>query len=150
MLVAALTLSACGGRGVRARPEAAVRAMMAALQSAQGDARARARVYALLSTRSQEALQHRAQLSSQMSGFTLEPWEMIAPGRIRMRVIFDASTTTTARVQGDTAVVTVRDRRGGSAEVPLVREADQWRIDLEVPVFVQGPAASDAAAPQVP
>lgn len=150
MLVLALTLGACGGRGERARPEATARALMAALQSAQGDARARARVYSLLSARSQEALQRRAQLSSQMSGFTLEPWEMIAPGRIRMRVIFDASTTTTARVRGDTAVVTVRDRRGGSAEVPLVREAGQWRVDLEVPVFVQGPSTNEPSAPRAP
>jgi len=136
VLVCALAFGAFGcSRGEPTSPEATVRAMMAALHASQNDPRARVRVYGLLSSRSQAALQSRAQLSSQMSGMTLEPWEMLAPGRVRMRVVFDAATTTTARMRGETGVVTVRDRLGGSAEVTVVREEGRWRVEMGLPTF---------------
>ncbi len=142
-LVWALVGSAGCSRGEPTSPEATVRALMVSLHAAQSDPRARTRVYSLLSARSQEALQRRAQLSSQMSGITLEPWEMLAPGRVRMRVTFDTATTTMARVQGDAGMVTVRDRYGSSAEVPVVREGGRWRVELGVPEFTPQASRGD-------
>ncbi|MBL8605536.1 MAG: hypothetical protein JNK72_26630 [Myxococcales bacterium] len=122
------------GRGEPRTPEATVRAFVSAVSAAQDDANARERVYHLLSGRTQETLQSRAQLASQVSGFTLQPWEMLAPGRMRLRVGYDPSLSTT-RVEGDRAWVTVRGPTGGVAEVPLLREGGRWRVELGLPAF---------------
>lgn len=106
-----------------------------AVESARQDPQHRRRVYELLSQRGKDALVQRAQLASQVSGWLQQPWEMLAPGRIRLRVAVEPSGMT-ARVDGARAWVTVRGT-GGMAEVPLVREEGAWRVDLAVPPMAQ-------------
>lgn len=141
-----LALAAACSRGPGETPEATVEAFTRAAQSARSDGSARQRMFELLSQRAQDALVDRAQQASQLSGWELQPWEMIAPGRIRVRLDFDPSAMA-ARVSGDRAVVTVRGVTGGVADVPLVREAGRWRIDLAFPsVEAIRPGAGDGGA----
>jgi hypothetical protein len=146
-LAAVLVLLAACARGPGETPEATVEAFARAVQSARTDNTARQRLFELLSQRAQDALTDRAQQASQLSGWELQPWEMIAPGRIRLRLDFDPSQMA-SRVSGDRAVVTVRGAAGGVADVPLVREGGRWRIDLTFPATEAiRPGAGDGGAP---
>lgn len=118
-------------------PEATVRAFAVAVQAAREDPSLRRRVYDLLSARARQTLRERAQLASQVSGWELQPWEMLAPGRMRLRVSFDFGAVT-AHVTGARAIVTVRGASGGVADVPLVHEEGGWRVDLDLPPFDPG------------
>jgi hypothetical protein len=119
-------------RSSSASPEETVAAFVAALEQARSDPAQRKRVYDLLSAGAQHSLSERARRASQVSGWELKPWEMLAPGRMRLRVQVDPELMTT-RVSGERAVVTARGRAGGAADVPLVREGSAWRIDLDLP-----------------
>ncbi|MDB4931542.1 MAG: hypothetical protein JWM10_4026 [Myxococcaceae bacterium] len=145
-VVAVLVLLAACSRGPGETPEATVEAFARAVQSARTDNTARQRLFELLSQRAQDALTERAQQASQLSGWELQPWEMIAPGRIRLRLDFDPSQMT-SRVSDERAVVTVRGATGGVADVPLVREGGRWRIDLTFPATEAiHPGAGDGGA----
>ncbi len=115
-----------------ASPEETVTAFVAALEQARTDPAQRRRVYDLLSADAQRSLTERARRASQVSGWELKPWEMLAPGRMRLRVQVDPELMTT-RVSGERAVVTARGRAGGAADVPLVREGSAWRVALDLP-----------------
>lgn len=145
---ALLALAMACNRAPGQTPEATVEAFARAAQSARNDNTARQRMYELLSQQARDALTDRAQQASQLSGWELRPWEMLAPGRTRMRLDFDPSHMS-ARVSRDRAVVTVRGVMGGVADVPLVREGGQWRIDLGLPsVEAIRPGAGDGGARQ--
>lgn len=145
LLLALLFVVACS-RAPGETPEATVEAFARAVQSARTDNTARRRIYDLLSQRAQDALTERAQQTSQLSGWELQPWEMLAPGRVRLRLDFDPSAMT-SRVSDQRAVVTVRGATGGVADVPLVREGGRWRIDLSLPT-VEAIRAGAGRAPQ--
>lgn len=146
LLLALLLLVVACSRAPGETPEATVEAFARAVQSARTDNTARRRMYDLLSQRAQDALTDRAQQTSQLSGWELQPWEMIAPGRVRLRLDFDPSAMT-SRVSDQRAVVTVRGATGGVADVPLVRENGRWRIDLNFPT-VEAIRAGAGRAPQ--
>lgn len=131
LLVASSLAGACTGDPSRT-PEGAVVAFVSDLDRARLDPAARRDAYGHLSARSKEALQGRANRASQVSGWALNPWDMIAPGRIRWRIRFDRNLLR-ARVAGDRAVVTAQGLSGGVADVPLVREEGLWRVDLDLP-----------------
>lgn len=133
----------CRGSQSPAKPKATVVAFARAVQSAQRNPENRRRVYELLSERGKEQLVLRAQLSSQVSGWLQQPWEMLAPGRIKLRVAVESSGLT-ARVDGDRAWVTVRGV-GGVAEVPLVRENGVWKVDVNIPTMEQLRPGDDSA-----
>lgn len=145
VLAVALILSACS-RAPGETPESTVEAFARAVQSARNDNTARERMYNLLSQRAQDALTERAQQASQLSGWELQPWEMIAPGRVRLRLDFDPSAMA-SRISDQRAVVTVRGAGGGVADVPLVREGGRWRIDLVFPT-VEAIRAGAGRSPQ--
>jgi hypothetical protein len=134
-LALALALAACDAARPANTPAGAVAAFVSAVESAERDPAQRRRVYELLSQRARAGLDERAARASQVSGRTLAPWEMIAPGRLRLRVSV-APDALTARESGDRAVVTARGRAGGVADVPLVREGGRWRVDLALPPIV--------------
>ena len=135
----ALALAACDAARAADTPAGAVSAFASAVEAAERDASQRRRVYDLLSQRGRTALEERAARASQVSGRPMEPWEMIAPGRIRLRLT-PSPDALTARESGDRAVVTARGRAGGVADVPLVREGGRWRVDLALPpIAAPGP-----------
>lgn len=139
-----VALTGCARESVRS-PEESVAAFVADLDRARVDPAARRAAYEHLSQRSRSALQDRASRASQVSGWALQPWEMIAPGRIRWRIRFDRSLLR-ARVSGDRAVVTARGLSGGVADVPLVREGERWRVDLDLPPMQESPGTEPASA----
>lgn len=134
----AFTLWAMGcSRDHVATPEETVAQFVGAMEQSRLDPSARQRAYGMLSERAQARLEERAQRASQVSGADRrpwEPWEMLAPGRWRLRIEFDAEMLS-SHVAGDRAVVTARGRRGGTADVPLVREEGVWRMDMDIPAM---------------
>lgn len=128
----AATLAACERARQPRGPAETVAAFVAAAEAATSDPSQRRAMYDLLSHRAQQSLGERAARASQVSGREFRPWEMLAPGRVRLRVQPDP-TALTAREADDRAVVTARARVGGAADVPLVREEGVWRIDLALP-----------------
>lgn len=131
-----LALSACG-RGADPSPEDTVFTFVADLDRARLDPAKRRAVHEHLSARTRAALASRASRASQLSGWELKPWDMLAPGRVRWRLRFDRDALS-ARVSGDRAVVTARGIGGGVADIPLVREEGRWRVDLDLPTMVEG------------
>ena len=133
--VASVLLVALGAACSRSRntsPEETVQAFVAAMEQSRSEPAQRRRAFEYLSEAAQAGLAVRAQRASQLSGHEFEPWEMLAPGRWQLRFQFDPETLM-ARVEGSRAVVTVRGVTGGVADVPLVREGDRWRVDLDLP-----------------
>ncbi|MBI5517457.1 MAG: hypothetical protein HY909_27045 [Deltaproteobacteria bacterium] len=131
-LALAAALLGCWAEGQRS-PEETVAAFVVAMEQSRGDLSQRRVAYQYLSQRSRQALLDRSRRASQVSGgVEFQPWEMLAPGRWRSRLQV-AGGSYTARVDGDRAVVTVRGREGGAADVPLVREQGRWAIALELP-----------------
>lgn len=137
-----LALAGCG-RGDDPSPEETVFGFVAALDRARLDPAKRRAAHDYLSARSRAALAARASRASQLSGWELKPWDMLAPGRVRWRIRFDRDAMR-ARVAGDRAVVTARGISGGVADVPLVREEGRWRVDLDLPPMVEGRGGADA------
>jgi hypothetical protein len=144
----ALLLAGCAGDPTRT-PEGAVTAFVADLDRARQEPTARRAAFEHLSARSRSALQARASRASQVSGWALQPWEMIAAGRIRWRIRFDRSLLRT-RVSGDRAVVTAQGLSGGVADIPLVREGERWRVDLDLPPMQEPTRAEEPPAPPPP
>ncbi|MCS6798879.1 MAG: hypothetical protein NZ898_10165 [Myxococcota bacterium] len=125
-------LTSCGGNAAGERPGRAVQAFLESAQRAERDERALAEVHTMLCASSRRWLQTRAERASALAGRTFEPWEMLVPGRIRLRVEPSAATVIREQVQGSSATVTLVDRSGTRAEVPLVLEADGWKLALEL------------------
>jgi hypothetical protein len=149
-IIAGVVLLLACNRAPGETPEATVEAFARAAQSARNDNTGRQRMFDLLSQRAKDALNDRAQQASQLSGWELQPWEMLAPGRIRLRLDFDPSSMA-SRVSDDRAVVTVRGTGGGVADVPLVREGGHWRVDLILPTAEAiRPGAGDGGALHTP
>jgi hypothetical protein len=113
-------------------PEDALAAWVAAMNASRGDPSTRRRAFELLSQRARDNLSRRAELAAQLSGREVKPWEMLAPGRFALRFAFDRQQLR-ARIDGDRATVTARGPRAEVAEVAMMREDGQWRVDLALP-----------------
>ncbi len=130
-LAVIVALSACGERREDS-PEDALASWVSAMNGSRGDPSTRRRAFELLSQRARDNLSRRAAVAAQLSGREVKPWEMLAPGRFALRFAFDRQQLR-ARVQGERATVTARGSRAEVAEVPMVREQGQWRVDLSLP-----------------
>lgn len=104
--------------------------------------------YELLDDGARRALGHRAHKAQTLSGRTYEPWEMLAQGRFRLRFAPAVRGGMRAELDGDRATVMVRDEGGElRARVPLVREAEGWRISLAIPPMSDASAAPAGSVP---
>ncbi|MFO0563374.1 MAG: hypothetical protein U0269_35450 [Polyangiales bacterium] len=113
-------------------PEDSLASWVTAMNASRGDPSTRRRAFELLSQRARDNLSRRAAVAAQLSGREVKPWEMLAPGRFALRFAFDRQQLR-ARIDGDRATVTARGPRAEVAEVPMVREEGQWRVDLALP-----------------
>jgi len=113
-------------------PEDALAAWVAAMNESRRDPSMRRQAFELLSQRAKDNLSRRAAVAGQLSGRDIKPWEMLAPGRFALRFPFDRQRLR-ARIEGDRATVTARGPRAEVAEVPMVWEQGQWRVDLALP-----------------
>ncbi|MCB9626789.1 MAG: hypothetical protein H6725_05420 [Sandaracinaceae bacterium] len=90
--------------------------------------------YGLLSAQTQASLRERSDLAASLAGGDYQPWDVLIPGRFRLRfqpVAFDETIT-----DGHPRRATVRVRGRAAAEVaevPLVEEDGHWRITLDIP-----------------
>ena len=109
---------------IRSGPSGEVLADEAALQEA----------FALLSHNTQTQLRERADLAASLAGGEYDAWNILIPGRFRLRfepVTFDEVIQ---EERPRRATVSVRGRAPGEqADIPLVQEDGQWRIPLEIP-----------------
>lgn len=135
------SVGACGPAGADKTPTATVRHFLEIMDRANEDDAALKELYRLLDTSGRKALMRRAERARTLSMRLYEPWQMLVPGRFRLRFAPMSPGGMRERVNGDHAVVTVIGRRAGErADVRLVREQGHWRIALVMP-----PMHSDTA-----
>jgi hypothetical protein len=92
---------------------------------------ARKDAYAMLDETTQAALAERAKRAGLVTGRAYAPWDMLAPGRFRMRFAPAEHSGMHATVTGDQAVVHVLAEGGQErASVPMARQAGRWRVQL--------------------
>jgi hypothetical protein len=92
---------------------------------------ARKDAFALLDEGAQAALAERAKRAGLVTGRAFAPWDMLAPGRFRMRFAPAEHSGMHATVTGDKAVVHVLAEGGKEqASVPMARQAGRWRVQL--------------------
>jgi hypothetical protein len=92
---------------------------------------ARKDAYAMLDDTAQAALTERAKRAAAVTGLRFAPWDMLAPGRFRMRFAPAEHSGLRATVTGDHAVVHVVAEGGKErASVPMARQGGRWRVQL--------------------
>jgi hypothetical protein len=129
-----LLLAACGGERVDRTPIETVRHFIEVMDRSDEDDAALKEAFRLLDAGARKALTQRADRVRTLSLQPYEPWQMLVPGRFRLRFAPSSPGGMRERVDGDRAVVTVVGRAAGErADVQLVREQGHWRIALAVP-----------------
>lgn len=144
LVVAALALGACTGTPHDDTPVGAVRLFVAAMERSAEDRRGLEEAYHLLSLATRERLVERAREAAALGAREREPWEMMVEGTAHLRFTPRAGGFRQQREGGSADRVTVLvlgSEEGQRAEIPVVREDDVWRVELEVPVAGAGPAA---------
>jgi hypothetical protein len=95
---------------------------------------ARKEAYGMLDETAQAALAERARRAALVTGRSFSPWEMLAPGRFRLRFAPAEHGGMRATVTGDRAVVRVVAVDGKEhASVPMARQGGRWRVQLDMP-----------------
>jgi len=87
-------------------------------------------VLELLWKPARDNLQERARRASALSGRELGAGEMIVPSWFALHVVPDR---TEVRIDGDWAEVTVISASGESVQGRCIREAEGWKVALELP-----------------
>lgn len=117
--------------GAQRSPSDVLRQFLAAMDQSASDERALRGAYDLLASPAQKALEARAARVKSLAGQSLEPWQMIAEGRFRLRFSPASRRGMRETIAGDRATVTVTGTGPDEhAEVPMVRENGQWRVSL--------------------
>jgi hypothetical protein len=112
---------------------------------------ARKDAYAMLDDTAQAALAERAKRAALVTGRDFAPWDMLAPGRFRMRFAPAEHGGMRATVTGDHAVVhVVGEGSQGKSEkvsVPMTRQAGRWRVQLPLSRIREADPILPAAVP---
>jgi len=117
--------------GAQRSPSEVLRQFLAAMDQSAADDRALRVAYELLASPAQKVLEARAARVKSLAGQSLEPWQMLAQGRFRLRFTPAARRGMRESISGDRATVTVTGVGPDElAQVPLVREHGQWRVSL--------------------
>lgn len=123
--------SSPAGPAAQRSPSEVLRQFLAAMDQSTSDERALRTAYELLASPAQKSLEARAARVKSLAGQSREPWQMLAQGRFRLRFSPASRRGMRETINGDSATVTVTgtgpDER---ADVPLVREQGQWRLQL--------------------
>jgi hypothetical protein len=127
-----VALSSCGSEPTDDTPTGTVELFLEAMDRSDWDADARRTAYELLAADARAALDERAARANALSHHEMQPWEMLAQGRYRLRFT-PAPSGFREHIEGDRATVTVHGASEGQrANVPLVREDGRWRIVLDI------------------
>lgn len=131
LLLALAVAPACGSGDADGPAETLGRFLSTLDRSGLNDS-ARREAFSMLDETAQAGLAERAHRAALVTGRSFAPWEMIAPGRFRLRFA-PADHGMRATVNGDHAVVHVRAEDGKErASVPMTRQAGRWRVQLAV------------------
>ncbi len=134
VIAVAWTAAGCDTGPDDATPIGALSGFLDAMNRSADDANALREAYRLLDKPARQALAARARMASSLASREFEPWEMLAQGRFRLNFAPSSRAGMRAEVAGKTAVVVVTgNRKGERARVPMVRERDGWRVQLEIP-----------------
>lgn len=130
-LALALAASACRAAPEDGTPEGAARAFVERLEASTVAPRAVDGAYALLSRRTRDVLEAKAERASRAQGRRFRASEMIAEGFLGLAF---RPTSWRATVRGDEADVAARGPdRAREAHVKCVREPEGWRVELDLP-----------------
>ena len=142
-----LLLSSCDSQPADATPSGALAGFLQALERSAHDPAALREAYGLLDRRARAALRARASKTETLAGGRrFKPWEMLAQGRFQLRFTPARRDAMQERIDGDRAVVVVRGESARKrAEGQMVREAEGWRVVLDVPEMPSS-AATDAGS----
>jgi hypothetical protein len=117
--------------GAQRTPSETLRQFLAAMDQSASDDRALRVAYQLLASPAQKVLETRAARVKSLAGQSLEPWQMLAQGRFRLRFSPASRRGMRETIEGDRATVTVTGTGPDEhADVPLVREEGEWRVAL--------------------
>jgi len=133
LLTACAALMLGCGRSRGATPIETVRKFVDAVGRGPEEESALREAYGLIDASARAELARRAERAASLSGRGFEPWQMLVRGRFRLHFAAAARGGMRERIDGDHAVVTVSDKAGQRAEVPLLREQGHWRIQLLLP-----------------
>jgi hypothetical protein len=132
LLLALAAMPACGSGDADGPVETLSRFLETLDRSALNES-ARRDAFAMLDETAQAGLAERARRAALVAGRSFAPWEMIAPGRFRLRFAPAEHAGMRATVTGDQAVVHVHADDGKErASVPMTRQAGHWRVQLAV------------------
>lgn len=123
---------ACSGSDPDKNPAEVLAHFLEAMDRSAHDEAALKDAFALLDYSARRELEARAQRTSSLASRSFSPWEMIAPGRFRLRFAPAEHAGMRASIAGDEAWVHVKSEDGRKADVPLVREHGAWRVKLEL------------------
>ena len=145
----ALLLVACSGSDAETTPADVLSHFLDAMDRSTVNDSALADAYALLDSGARRELRSRADQAALVAGHDFEPWQMLAQGRFRLRFSPAEHGGMRAKISGQNAVVhVVSDDRRSQVDVPMVREAGQWHVKLEIPaVRPVSKAEGEAPAP---
>jgi len=134
-------VSSCGSEESDSSPAGALSRFLEAMDRSTLHEGALKDAYALLDAGAQRELGMRAQRAASLTGRGFEPWEMIAPGRFRLRFTPSEHGEMRTTLKGESALVEVRSEDGRArASVPLVRESGHWRVRLSLPELASASA----------
>lgn len=120
----------CEKKPEREGPREAVIDFVSAMSKVHGDLQAGEEAAALMWEPARKNLKERARRASALSGRELSAAEMIAPSWFAMKIRPESADE---RIDGDWAEVSLRDATGQQAQVRCLREADGWKVALELP-----------------
>lgn len=133
-VVCSVIIAGCNTTPSTETPIGALNLFLAAMDRSAEDPEALRTAYFLLDKKARQELAQRARNAEAVAGREIMPWEMLVQGRFSMRFEPAARGGMRAKITGDRAVVTVTtEKNRRRAEVPLVREADGWRVELTIP-----------------
>ena len=132
LLLALAAAPGCGSADAEGPAETLARFLETLDRSALNDS-ARREAFAMLDETAQAGLTERSRRAALVTGRSFAPWEMIAPGRFRLRFAPAEHHGMRATVNGEFAVVHVHAADGKErASVPMARQGGRWRVQLAV------------------
>jgi hypothetical protein len=136
-------LAGCARRLPDGTPEGAFDLFLRAMEETPYDPQAAGRAYHLLAPRARDAIRAQAARAQQITGKAPTPESMFTPTWTPLRFPVDR-THAVLDVEGQHAILEVYgvEPQTQHVRVPMVREGDAWRIEIEIP-----PASDALGAP---
>jgi hypothetical protein len=135
---------ACARHPADATPEGALDLFLRSMEETPYDPQAGAHAFALLAPPAREAIRREAQRAQQITGKPATPESMFTPTWTPLRFPVDR-THAVVDSDGVHAIVDVYGLEPATqhVRVPMVREGEGWRLDVEVP---PAPAVAPSAS----